>query len=152
MVEGFLFCRDRDRLFTLDFMGLSFVVSLLISSAFPCRPARDRGRAVCGCRFVVVVRPPWFETPCFGTGRRLTLGNFFLVEAPHWPLVCKFFAVVMYRMSPVICCIFVPKSGISYPVYHILFDEILQLLETCTAFGIKFHGYIFCGFSHYYFC
>ena len=86
MVEGFFFCRDRDRLFPLGFMGLSFVVSLLISSAFPCRPARDRGRAVCGSRFVVVGRPRWF-----GTGRRLTVGNFFLFEAPRWPLVCKFF-------------------------------------------------------------
>ena len=37
------------------------------------------------------------------------------------PSYVSFFAVVRYRMSPVICCIFVPKSGISNPVYHILF-------------------------------
>ena len=113
MVEGFF---DRDRLFPFDFIGLSFVVSLFMSSAFPCRPARDRGRAVRGCRFVVVGWPRWI-----GAGRRLTVGDFFLFEAPRWPLVCNFFAVVSYRLSPVICCIFVPKSGISYPVYHILF-------------------------------
>ena len=37
------------------------------------------------------------------------------------PSVASFLEVVSYQMSPVICCIFVPKSGISYPVYHILF-------------------------------
>ena len=37
------------------------------------------------------------------------------------PSYLSFFAVVSYRMSPVVCCIFVPKSGISDPVYRILF-------------------------------
>ena len=84
LVEVFFFCRDRDRLFSFDFTGLSFVVSLLISSAFPCLPVMDRGRAECGCRFAVVVgQPRWF-----GTGRRLTAWNLFLLEAPRGPLVC----------------------------------------------------------------
>ena len=137
--RSFFFCRDRDRLFSFDFMGLSFVVSLLISSAFPCLPVMDRGRAECGCRFAVVVgRPRWF-----GTGRRLTVGNFFLLEAPRGPLDCKFFCGC--ELSNESCSLLIPFIAF-------FFDEILQLLETCTAFGIKFHGCIFCGFSHYYFC
>ena len=86
VAEGLFFCCGRERLFHFDFTGFSFVISLLVSSAFPCRPHRDQGRSVCGHRLVVVDRPRWF-----GTIRRLAGGDFFLFEAPRWPLVCKFF-------------------------------------------------------------
>ena len=92
MAVGFFFGCDRERLFLFDFIGFAFVASLLVSSAFSFRPVAEFWRAPFCCRFVVAGRPRWV---C--RGRRLVFGNFFLlVEAPRWPLDCKFFWFVVF--------------------------------------------------------